>query len=97
MWYLVQSRSKYRHKEAIVDVTKQLGADGRMSHLRETKMYTYRVKIKCVCVCVCVRYLGNSTTKVQRVQKVDQSRNLLTQTQSVDSFILINSVTNLYN
>lgn len=50
-----------------------------------------------VCVRVCVCYLGNSTTKVQRVQKVDQSRNLLTQTQSVDSFILINSVTNLYN
>lgn len=34
IWYLVQSRSQYRHQETIVDVTQQLGADGGMSNLK---------------------------------------------------------------
>ena len=53
-------------------------------------MLTVGVFIVCVCVraCVCVRYLGDSTAEVQRVQEVDQSWNLLTQTPGESDAII---------
>lgn len=41
--YLVQSRSQYRHQEAIVDVTQQLRPDGGMSDLKKTSTDGQRV------------------------------------------------------
>ena len=57
-------------------------------------MLTVGVFIVCVCVCVCVcvsacvHYLGDSTAEVQRVQEVDQSWNLLTQTPGESDAII---------
>ncbi len=77
----MQSRSHYRHQEAVVDVTQQLRADGGMSDLRETDGALNAVSnVYSVCVCVFTHHLGNSTTEVQRVQEVDESWHLLIQT-----------------
>lgn len=42
-FYLVQSRSQYRHQEAIVDVAEQLRPDGGMSNLKKTSADGRRV------------------------------------------------------